>query len=227
MKNPSVKPPKILLIDVDGTLTDSYPGIRASFLHALEANGVPAPSEEFTRRIPGPPMVETLRSLGLEGPLLDATLDSYLAHQRSGGWSQAQPFPGVRDLLAQWKAAGYVLSTATSKSESSAVRLLQHFNMFDYFDVIAAASDDGTRRRKADVVAFALQELQKLGAKAGWTMPTSEDVLMIGDRIHDIEGARAHGIPVAIVGWGYGNSEERARADYVVDTPGDLRDLVG
>lgn len=226
MHTSSVKAPKVLLIDIDGTLTDSFPGIRASFLHALQENGVPLPSEEFTRRIPGPPMVETLRSLGLEGSLLDATLDSYLTHQRSGGWEQASPFPRMKALLALWKAAGCVLSTATSKSESSAVRLLKHFDMFDYFDVIAAASDDGSRRRKAEVVGFALTELENLGSAEGWEMPAREDLLMIGDRIHDIEGAREFGIPVAIVGWGYGSDEERTQADFVVETPEDLQHLV-
>lgn len=226
MHTSSVKAPKVLLIDVDGTLTDSYPGIRASFQHALKENGVPLPSEEFTRRIPGPPMVETLRSLGLEGSLLDATLDSYLVHQRAGGWEQASPFPGMKALLAQWKATGCVLSTATSKSESSAIRLLKHFDMFDYFDVIAAASDDGSRRRKAEVVGFALAELEKLSTADGWEMPAREELLMIGDRIHDIEGAREFGIPVVVVGWGYGSDEERAQADFVVETPEELRHLV-
>ena len=121
---------------------------------------------------------------------------------------------------------GYVLSTATSKSESSAIRLLKHFDMFDYFDVIAAASDDGSRRRKAGVVGFALAELEKLSIAEGWEMPAREDLLMIGDRIHDIEGAREFGIPVVIVGWGYGSDEERAQADFVVETPEELRHLV-
>lgn len=222
-----VKHPKVLLIDVDGTLTDSYPGIRASFLHALEEHSVPAPSEEFTRRIPGPPMVETLRHLGLEDPLLSATLDSYLAHQRSGGWMQASAFPGVKELLGQWKAAGYVLSTATSKSETSATRILQHFGMLEYFDVIAAASDDGTRRKKTEVIAYALAELEKLAGSKGWTMPDRKDLLMIGDRIHDVEGAHSVGIPIAIVGWGYGSAEERAQADYIAETPSDLAGIVG
>ncbi|WP_426716743.1 HAD hydrolase-like protein [Corynebacterium auriscanis] len=221
-----MKHPKVLLIDVDGTLTDSYPGIRASFLHALADNGIPAPNEDFTRRIPGPPMVETMQSLGLEGSLLDATLDSYLVHQRTVGWKQAAEFPGMKKLLAQWKAAGYVLSTATSKSESSAVRLLQHFGMLEYFDVIATASDDGSRRAKAEVVEFALQELQKLSREQGWAMPAPQQLLMVGDRIHDIEGARHYGIPVALVEWGYGSDEERAQADFVVATPEQLADLV-
>ena len=221
-----MKHPKVLLIDVDGTLTDSYPGIRASFLHALQENGVPAPDEDFTRRIPGPPMVETLRHLGLKGALLDATLDSYLAHQRSGGWKQASVFPGVKELLEQWKTAGHILSTATSKSETSATRILEHFGMLEYFDVIAAASDSGTRRKKTEVIEYALAELEKRSLAEGWNMPEREDLLMIGDRIHDVDGAHGIGIPVAIVGWGYGSREEHSQADFVAKTPADLARIV-
>ena len=218
---------RTLLIDVDGTLVDSYPGIRSSFLHALEDNDIEPPSEEQLRLIAGPPMVDTLRGLGLDEATCAAALASYREHYDGGGWLQAQPFEGAEDLLRSWKAAGFTLVTATSKSETSAKRLLRHFGLDGYFDAFATASDDGSRRAKAEVVA---QALSLLGADATSVEdggPTERpDMLLIGDRIHDVEGAHAYGIRAALVDWGYGNRTEHKKADYSVADPSDMGRLV-
>ncbi|WP_145942018.1 arsenate reductase/protein-tyrosine-phosphatase family protein [Corynebacterium glyciniphilum] len=221
---------RTLLVDVDGTLVDSYPGIRSSFLHALEDNDVPAPGEDLLRLIAGPPMVDTLRNLGLEGEQLEATVASYRSHYDGGGWLEAAPFDGVEELLRSWKEQGYTLSTATSKSLSSATRLLKHFGLYDYFDVIATASDDGERRAKDAVVAYGLEQL---GAPGGPVTPAAEggpshrdNLLMIGDRIHDVDGARAYGVRTVLVDWGYGVREEHKKADYSVADAAELGRLV-
>ncbi|MDN6511345.1 MAG: HAD hydrolase-like protein [Corynebacterium sp.] len=221
---------RTLLVDVDGTLVDSYPGIRSSFLRALEDNDVPAPGEDLLQLIAGPPMVDSLRGLGLEGEQLDATVASYREHYDGGGWLEARPFDGVAELLRLWKSQGYTLATATSKSLSSATRLLKHFDLYDYFDVIATASDDGSRRAKDAVVAYALEQL---GAPGGPITPVAEGgpahrrgLLMIGDRIHDVEGARAYGVRSVLVDWGYGVRDEHRKADYSVADASELRRLV-
>lgn len=221
---------RTLLVDVDGTLVDSYPGIRSSFLRALEDNDVPAPGEDLLQLIAGPPMVDSLRGLGLEGEQLDATVASYREHYDGGGWLEARPFDGVTELLRLWKSQGYTLATATSKSLSSATRLLKHFDLYDYFDVIATASDDGSRRAKDAVVAYALEQL---GAPGGPITPVAEGgpahrrgLLMIGDRIHDVEGARAYGVRSVLVDWGYGVRDEHRKADYSVADASELRRLV-
>ena len=115
---------RILLVDVDGTLVDSFPGIRDSFLHALAANGVPAPPDDQVARISGPPMEDTLRGLGLEGELLDRTYRTYREDYSGGGWQTAEVIPGMRELVRSWKDAGYVLATATSKVETTARLML-------------------------------------------------------------------------------------------------------
>ncbi|AHW64462.1 arsenate reductase/protein-tyrosine-phosphatase family protein [Corynebacterium glyciniphilum] len=221
---------RTLLVDVDGTLVDSYPGIRSSFLHALEDNDVPVPGEDLLRLIAGPPMVDTLRNLGLEGEQLEATVASYRQHYDGGGWLESAPFDGIEDLLRSWKDQGYTLSTATSKSLSSATRLLKHFDLYDYFDVIATASDDGERRAKDAVVAYGLEQL---GAPGGPVTPAAEggpshrdNLLMIGDRIHDVDGARAYGIRTVLVDWGYGIRDEHRKADYSVADAAELGRLV-
>jgi phosphoglycolate phosphatase-like HAD superfamily hydrolase len=100
-------------------------------------------------------------------------------------------------LLADLRAAGVRLAVATSKAEPTARRILAHFGLDEHFEVVAGASVDGTRATKADVLAHALAQLR----------PLPDRVLMVGDRLHDVEGAAAHGIDAVVVGWGYGEAD--------------------
>ena len=209
----TAQPTPVLLVDVDGTLIDSYPGIRESFIHGLTANGVDLPPEETIRGIPGPPMMDTLRGIGLDGELLDRVFTSYLDHQTSTGWLNATPFDGMAGLLDRWRDAGVRLSTATSKSEVSARRMLEKFGLFGRFDVFAAAQEDGERRSKAAVIRHALEQLGEPSATVAEGGPTSRDhILLVGDRIHDVEGAAQFGIRTVLVDWGYGAQDEHDRA---------------
>ena len=188
--------PELVLFDLDGTLTDSAPGIVASFGHALAQVGAPLPDGDIAARIVGPPMHHTMGSLGLGG-VTDPAMVAYREHYPSTGWAMNTPLDGIAELLADLRAAGIRLAVATSKAETTAVRILEHFCFAGYFEVIAGASVDGTRSAKADVVAHALAQLG----------PLPERVLMVGDRSHDVEGAAAHGIDTVVVGWGYGASD--------------------
>ncbi|TFV60529.1 HAD family hydrolase [Mycobacterium sp. PS03-16] len=212
--------PQLVLFDLDGTLTDSAQGIVASFRHALGEVGVPVPDGDLASRIVGPPMHHTLRSLGL-GERADAAIAAYRADYTTRGWSMNRTFDGIPALLADLQAAGVRLAVATSKAEPTAQRILAHFGLDGYFEVIAGASVDGVRATKADVVAYALERLR----------PLPDRVVMVGDRWHDVEGAAEHGIDTVVVGWGYG------RADFTEPTPvaalahvetvADLREVLG
>ncbi|MGV9803155.1 HAD-IA family hydrolase [Mycobacterium sp. NPDC003449] len=195
--------PQLVLFDLDGTLTDSAAGIVASFRHALTEIGAAVPDGDLAGRIVGPPMHHTLHAMGL-GDRADAAVAAYRADYTSRGWAMNSLFDGIPALLADLHSAGVRLAVATSKAEPTAQRILEHFGMAGYFDVIAGASPDGTRASKADVVARALAALS----------PLPERVLMVGDRIHDVEGAAEHGIDTVVVGWGYGG------ADFAGPTPG-------
>jgi phosphoglycolate phosphatase len=223
-------PQRILLLDVDGTLVDSYPGIRDSFLRALEDNEIPAPGDDVLSRLPGPPMIDTLRTLGLTDDELEHTFASYRAHYESDGWQLVDRIDGIAELLADWKSRGFILATATSKATHSARRALEHFDLLRYIDVVGAA-EDGTdpaaRRGKKDVIRYTLGLLDQPTADIEEGGPTARpDILMIGDRIHDVEGAHAFGIRAALVDWGYGGRDEHDRADYSVADVGELRRLV-
>lgn len=214
----------LVLFDLDGTLTDSAPGILAGFAHALTTVGAPVPGADVLEHVIGPPMIDTFRSLGLDDGRLDAALAAYRDYYDRRGWVENSVYDGTVQVLDGLRAAGVTLAVATSKNEKSARRILEHFDLASYFDFIAGSSDDGTRRAKADVVERALREVgrePRSTAEGG-----TASVVMVGDRDHDVFGAGKWGIPVVLVQWGYGLEAEHAAATWSVDTPTDLSALL-
>jgi phosphoglycolate phosphatase len=209
-----------VIFDLDGTLTDSADGIVSSFRHALATVGAPVPDGDLSRRLVGPPMHLTLRSMGLDGQA-DAAFAAYRADYTTRGWAMNSVFEGIPELLAALRGKGVRLAVATSKAEPIARRILEHFGLDAFFEVIAGASVDGVRSAKADVVAHALAQLE----------PIPDRVLMVGDRAHDVEGAAAHGIDTVVVAWGYGADDfagpEAGGAHRHVATMGELREALG
>ncbi|MDX1893288.1 HAD-IA family hydrolase [Mycolicibacterium sp. 050158] len=212
--------PQLVIFDLDGTLTDSAAGIVASFRHALGEIGATVPEGDLAGRVVGPPMHQTLTSMGL-GDRAPEAFAAYRADYTVRGWSNNRLFDGIAELLADLRAAGVRLAVATSKNEVTARRIIEHFGIEDHFEVIAGASTDGTRSAKADVVAHALAQLG----------PLPDQVLMVGDRSHDVEGAAVHGIDTVVVQWGYGASDFGGPDDLVpyrhVATVDDLREVLG
>lgn len=208
----------ILLLDVDGTLIDSLPGIQGGFRHTLNQLGWPHPDQQFVDHIAGPPMEVTLRSLGMSPALAQEGLQIYLDYTRRGGWANATSFPGMLELVGAWKAAGLTVATATSKGEEFARLILEREGFLEHIDFLGAAQEDGPRRGKSAVIDHVL-------ATNGWDAATS-DILMVGDRTHDIEGAAEHGIDTVAVTWGYGTPAEWATAAHTAHTPDDLEGIV-
>lgn len=208
----------VLFFDLDGTLTDSAPGILASFQHALSTVGREPAPQAVLDHVVGPPMRDTMAGLGLAGNELETALAGYFDRYDTRGWSQNEVYGGIPELLTDLRAAGGRLAVATSKSERFAVRILEHFGLAGHFEFIGAASDDGARRRKADVIAHTLAALD--------LEPGRTQVVMIGDRVHDVTGAAAHGIESVAVEWGYGTADEHAQARWVVSDVNALRALL-
>jgi phosphoglycolate phosphatase len=210
-----------VLFDLDGTLTDSAPGITRSLQRTFEAIGRPVHSEEELLAYVGPPLVTTLRA---REDFTDAEAEHALAVYR--GFAEESDlvdnavFPGVVGLLRSLKADGVPVALATSKPTSRARRILDHFDLTQYFTFIGGASeDDATRAEKAEVVAYTLAELQSLG------IDTSRAV-MVGDRFYDVEGANANDVPTILVEWGYGSPAEAKGAMAVVHSVDQLRSLL-
>lgn len=205
-----------LLLDVDGTLIDSMPGIQAGLLHALDSVGCPHPDEAFLSRIAGPPMEETLSSLGLSEEQARQAFDAYVEYTSQGGWANARAFPGMRELVVKWHEDGFRLITATSKGEGFARAILEREGFMDYIEFLGAAEERGARRTKQAVIQYVFDNVDLEG----------EDILMIGDRHHDIEGAAHFGVDTVAVAWGYGEQAEWDTAQYIAHSPEELDTIV-
>lgn len=210
-----------VLFDLDGTITDSAPGIVHRLALTLAEMGAPVPSEADLLRWVGPPILDSFRDFaGFTSEQSLAALDIYRRHVADvGPYNESAVYPGMAGLIERLNGRGIPLAVSSSKPESQVVPILEHFGLARFFAVICGASDDETRSAKADVVAEALRRLKEAG------VDTSHTVL-VGDRIHDIEGAAAHGIPAIMVEWGYGSPAEASDAMAVVHSTDQLATLL-
>lgn len=196
-------PYSCILFDLDGTIVDSAPGILGSLAFVYAELGLPIPENDELMRWVGPPIMDSFRDLAhLDAEESARALAIYREHYITHGVNDATIFAGMPEVLRRVKDAGIPTSLATSKPEVPATAILDHAGLTPLLSVITGASADEVRSAKKDVVAEALIRLQALGAD------TSRPVL-IGDRIHDVEGAAANGVPTIMVGWGYGSEAER------------------
>jgi phosphoglycolate phosphatase len=208
-----------VLLDLDGTLSASAPGITRSLRAALVAEGFDAPSEAELEHVVGPPFEHVLPLLGVPPERVWAVIDRYRQRYDDVGIFETAPFEGVAAMLDELVGAGLVLALATSKPEPAAGRVIEHFGWTSHFAVIAGATYEPGRRTKAEVIAHALAALE---------VEPGPHVVMVGDREHDVLGARHHGLDCIGVAWGYGSVEELEAAGVgaVGATPADVVDLV-
>ncbi|UZN04810.1 HAD hydrolase-like protein [Cellulomonas sp. S1-8] len=198
-------PPPLALLDLDGTLTDSYPGIAASARVAFTALGLPVPDASALRRFVGPPLIESFALFDVPAARVPEAVEAYRAYFRTTGMWQNSVYPGIPEQLATLRDAGVRLAVATSKPEVFAGPICERFGLAPYLDGVFGAPLDHVPSSKATVVAAALAALAPVGA-----------VVMVGDREHDVHGARAHGVDCVGVAWGY--ARERELEDAVATT---------
>lgn len=204
------------LFDLDGTLTDSGMGITNSVKHALKKYGIEEQNMETLKKFIGPPLAESFQKYyGFSVEESKRAIGYYREYYQRDGIFENEVYDGIPELLETLKGAGKTLIVATSKPELFAEQILEHFKLAPYFDCIAGASMDESRVDKAEVIAYALK---KYGTEK------KEGMVMIGDREHDIIGAKKNGLDSIGVLFGYGSREEleKARADHIVETPGEI-----
>ena len=203
-----------IFFDLDGTLTDSAPGIIHSVQYALKKYGIEA-EENDLRSFIGPPLVHSFQErFGFDHDKALEAVAYYREYFTAGGMFENSVYPGVEEMLQKLKKDGLMLAVATSKPEFFSKQILEHFALTRYFDFIGGAAMDETRTTKVEVLSYALQELQVDPAKA----------VMIGDRENDMEAASLLGTERIGVLYGYGSKEELANAGAIVfaDTPMDI-----
>ncbi|WP_326778899.1 HAD hydrolase-like protein [Streptomyces sp. NBC_01445] len=205
--------PTCLLLDLDGTLVDSAPGITSSVAATLMAIGAPVPDPDRLRSFVGPPMYQTFREVVcLDGPTAKRALQLYRAEYARTGALDSSVYEGVPDLLEALARAGFPMAVATSKVEDQAVRITEHYGLAAHMVTVCGTSDVAGRSSKRDVIRECLQRLRLHGVDI--SRP-----LMVGDRGYDVLSAAAEGIPAIRVLWGYGAADESAHAYATAKSP--------
>jgi phosphoglycolate phosphatase len=211
----TAQPWTCILFDLDGTITDSATGITSSLIHTLEVMGRPTPTPVELLEFIGPPIMDGFAALGIPVDERQTALEIYRKQYHDHGAFDSSLYEGVPDVLRAVHAAGIPLALATSKPESQAKRILAHYGLDDLFTFIGGASDDEVRSEKEDVVRYVLDNLRTLEVDLGM-------IVMVGDRTHDVVGARANGVPTISVEWGYGSPAEWVGAIAIARSPEDL-----
>ena len=207
--------------DLDGTLTDPAQGITNSFIHAIKYFGLEVPSYEKHCTFIGPPLVATFqKEFGFDDEKAMEGVKKYREYFAQKGIFENKVYDEIEILLAHLQSKGKHLLVATSKPEEYSVKILEHFGLAKYFDFICGSNMDETRSKKEEVIEYALE-------KFGIGAADKSKVLMIGDREHDIIGAKKNGIKSCGVLYGYGSRQELevAGADYIVESLGNLLEL--
>lgn len=208
-----------ILFDLDGTIADSGLGITNSVIYALKKFGIEVKERSDVYYFIGPPLHESFqKALNCSEETAMQAVAYYREYYGDRGIFEDEIYTGVPELLQALCDAGKNVVLATSKPEAYAKRILEHFDLAQYFTAAAGANMDGTRTKKAEVIRYAMS---LCGAEP-------ESTIIIGDREHDIFGAKAVGIRSCGVLWGYGSLSELtdAGADFIVRTTEDVKSLL-
>jgi phosphoglycolate phosphatase len=211
---------KYILFDLDGTLTDSAPGIINSVIYALKKYGIEVDDRRSLYKFVGPPLADSFENYyGFSKEKTEKTIEYYHEYYKEKGMFENLVYEGLENLLKTLKDNDMTLIVATSKPQVLAEKILEHFNIAKYFTCIAGSNLDGTRSKKSEVISYALES-------CGIT--DLSEVIMIGDRKYDIIGAKQAGVSSIGVLYGYGdrNELEKAGADFIAGTVEDIEKLL-
>ncbi|MDO4616261.1 MAG: HAD-IA family hydrolase [Lachnospiraceae bacterium] len=208
---------ELILFDLDGTLTDSGPGIINCVKYAFEKLNFTDYDEETLRSFVGPPLSYRFQEVlqCSEEEALHAVALYRERYTDTGIWENSV-YEGIPEVLTLLRCAGKKLAVATSKPQAMAERVLERFELSEYFDVICGSKADGKKAEKTEI-------LREVLAASGFE-DRKDQVLLIGDTKYDVLGAKAVGIDCVGVSYGYGTSEEleESGAVKVVNTAGEL-----
>jgi phosphoglycolate phosphatase len=209
-----------ILFDLDGTLTDPSEGIFNSFHYALNKLGITETKPQEMISLIGPPLQVSFRKrYKLHGQDIERGVAFYREYFGKKGLFENELFAGIPELLNALKGKGKRLLLATTKADIYADRILDHFNIRNYFDYLSCATYDGSRVDKGEIIAYALKETE---------VENKNKAVMVGDRKFDLQGAKDNGMASVAVTYGFGSSEELklAQPDHTVSSVADLSRLL-
>jgi phosphoglycolate phosphatase len=207
---------KYILFDLDGTLTDPAIGITNSVMHALKKYGIEVSDRSELYKFIGPPLYESFELYyGFSREESKKAVEYYREYFSEKGLLENSVIDGIEELLGMLRNSGKTLIVATSKPVVFARRILEHFGLDKYFEAVYGSELDGTRVKKPEVIEYALQQCN---------IADRSQAVMVGDREHDVMGAREAGIDSIGVLFGYGSRDEleKAGADYIAATVSDI-----
>ena len=211
---------RYILFDLDGTLTDPKVGITKSVAYALDKMGIPNVFPDSLTKFIGPPLQESFMTYyNFDDNESKKAIEYFREYFRETGIFENEIYEGIENLLKILKEKDCILAVATSKPTVFAEKILEHFGIKEYFSCVVGSELDGTRSKKAEVIQCVLDELAVVDKK---------QVIMIGDREHDIIGANTIEIDSIGVKYGYaqGDELEVAGATYVVERVEDIENLI-
>ena len=195
---------KYIFFDLDGTLTDSAEGITNSVAYALKRNGIFVEDKTSLNVFVGPPLVESfMKYYHFDREKAKKSVGIYREYFEEKGMFENAIYPGIPELLAELKKDGYKLYVATSKPEPYSVKIIGHFGLAEYFEMVGGADMNETRVHKGDVIRYVMESCN---------LTNPDEIVMIGDRENDMNGAKQNGIESVGVLYGYGSREELENA---------------
>ncbi|MCH4177143.1 MAG: HAD family hydrolase [Streptococcaceae bacterium] len=204
-----------IFFDLDGTITDSQEGILNSIIYALKKMNRDIPNRATLRKMIGPPLINGFADiLQIPDDELETAVDFYREYFSKKGLFENRVYDGIPDLLKQLQKEKHTLAIATSKPEIFAATILEHFQLNQYFSNIVGATLDGSLSQKDEILAQAILNVQANPKKS----------VMIGDRKHDIIGAKINHISSIGVTWGFGSLDELRQngANEIVNQPNEI-----
>ena len=210
---------KVVLFDLDGTLSDPKIGITKSVQHALQKAGVMVNDLDELEPFIGPPLQVSFQEIyGFDDMQIDQAINDYRERFTERGMFENKLYENIPALLTNLKQQGYILAIATSKPTVFAEQILQYFNLEHFFDFVAGSNLDGTRSAKGEVITFAREHFNEVNI---------DQFMMIGDRKYDIVGAYENQMDSIGVTYGYGSLDEltEAKATYIVNSVTELQEL--
>ncbi len=214
---------KYILFDLDGTLSESAPGIRKSLEHAIEMLGIPSPNlDDYTLYI-GPPLIDTfLNVCHLDRERAEQGTELYREYYNSRGKYLNRFYDGIEELLTRLRNENVKIAVCSSKFEKFACEIIEILGAQKYFDAVCGSTIDGSRKDKKDLIPYAV------GALGGDFEKDKDKTVMIGDTHFDAEGARLCGVDFIGVEYGYGSIEamKKKGAKVFAKTPADIFDLL-